>query len=801
MLKKSVFTLDQIINQLNSGSKWSANTVTYVFATKAPSAGYPNNESQGLSAFSSTQKSAARAVMELWSDLIKIKFVESPEEAGDILFTNYTGENEDYQAYAYYPEAGDIFVNPNEASNYELNYGQYGFQTLVHEVGHSLGLNHPGNYDVGSGSALSYEANAEYQQDSRQYTNMSYWQAQNTGASHDTGNYGSTPLLHDIAAIQAIYGASTTTRIGDTVYGFNSNADRNVYKFSVTGKGPIIAIWDSAGNDTLDLSGFSQNAYISLIAGTFSNAGGLTKNIALAHNVEIENAVGGSGNDTLIGQELNNILKGGAGNDILNAGAGNDVIDGGDGSDTAIFSGNSSQYTALKFSSGDYQITGTDGIDVVNNLEFLQFSNGVSLSFDQAMTTLSNNIVADNNDTFTTADILVTAQDITYSIGGKDTADYFKLTATSNGELAVSLSDSGGDATLSLYDSAQNLLKQVSSDDTSLFVTTTKDSAYYVKVSSLDNVAFNYTLSSSIQASATQSSVLSMVVSMFNAAPGAVYLNGLSALLDSGTTATELATALGSGEALKSIYRSSLSSNEFSKVFIENIIGTEASTANKALASSLVLNELNNGASKGSVMFAIATALTNIGAADAQWGAAHDAFVNKVAVAKWYSIDQNGSATDLATLQAVIATVTSDINTVTSAINGIVKRSPLTSFKLDQKQDIAQEEQVIIFSQTQTMDVLKDQGNEQYNGQQLRIQENGSAFSLTDYNTLIAKASIGDGSKNAQISWFQFENNTYLIEDISAQSNFNKEQDVVIKLSGIVDLSQAYLTDQGLVWA
>ena len=59
----------------------------------------------------------------------------------------------------------------------------------------------------------------------------------------------STPLLHDIAAIQAIYGANTSTRAGDTVYGFNSNTTRDVYDFNLNPQ-PVISLWDGNGVDT-----------------------------------------------------------------------------------------------------------------------------------------------------------------------------------------------------------------------------------------------------------------------------------------------------------------------------------------------------------------------------------------------------------------------------------------------------------------------------------------------------------------------------------------------------------------------
>lgn len=42
-------------------------------------------------------------------------------------------------------------------------------------------------------------------------------------------------MLHDILAIQHLYGANTHTRTGDTTYGFHSDSDRadlSLYKFT-----------------------------------------------------------------------------------------------------------------------------------------------------------------------------------------------------------------------------------------------------------------------------------------------------------------------------------------------------------------------------------------------------------------------------------------------------------------------------------------------------------------------------------------------------------------------------------------
>ncbi len=267
----------------------------------------------------------------------------------------------------------EIWLNSNWGTHNQdsdMYFGGYGFQTYMHEIGHSLGLSHPGTYDAGNGGTITYANNAEYAQDNRQYTIMSYfggyspsagWQQDGTSSNW---LYSSTPMLHDVAAIQAIYGADTTTRAGDTTYGFNSNAGRDVFDFNIDTQ-PIITIWDAGGNDTVDLSGYSANQRIDLNAGTYSDVGGMFGNFAIAFNVTLETAIGGSGSDTIVGNAANNTLKGNGGNDTIN---------GGDGIDTAVFSGVRSQYALTDLGGGSVRVAGPDGTDTLSNVEYLRFS-------------------------------------------------------------------------------------------------------------------------------------------------------------------------------------------------------------------------------------------------------------------------------------------------------------------------------------------------------------------------------------------------------------------------------------------
>lgn len=331
---------------------------------------------KGIVAFNSEQKTAALQSLQLWADVANIKFTQVSSGAR-LTFANYTqfasGQQANDQAYAYLPgsskAAGTMWFNYNMTNVREPEHHEYGRQTLTHEIGHALGLSHPGNYNSGYG-VISYSTSAAYVEDSRQYSLMSYWSEVNTGANF-YGHYAVSPLMHDIAAIQRLYGANMATRTGNTVYGFGSNSGRDYYSATQSSDVMIFSIWDAGGNDTLNVSGYRQNQLVNLNAQTFSNVGGLIGNVSIALGVVIENAIAGAGNDTLIGNAAANGLRGNAGNDMLYGNDGNDALYGDSGSDRLYGgNGNDTLYGGLDIDTlygdgGLDRLYGNDGNDVL----------------------------------------------------------------------------------------------------------------------------------------------------------------------------------------------------------------------------------------------------------------------------------------------------------------------------------------------------------------------------------------------------------------------------------------------------
>ena len=287
--------------------------------------------------FTQDQKVATRRLFRDVESFLNVEFVEVADTSfqedtgyrgGVIRLGNYTLEGpppdgpSSAAAFAFLPatapQAGDIWINSffTPIFGAAWDYGGSAYTTLIHELGHAMGLDHP-FVEPGGGNQKPV---LPFQTDSDQFTAMSY-----TGSPNGISPWNHQ--LYDIINLQEIYGANESFAVGNNVYSVDSFGSQR----------PQWTIWDTAGTDEISAQGSLTDSVVDLRAGGFSSIGSSFNNVSIAFGVFIENATGSDNNDTLIGNELSNEIVGLDGNDTIRGLGGDDLLMAGAGNDNYVY--------------------------------------------------------------------------------------------------------------------------------------------------------------------------------------------------------------------------------------------------------------------------------------------------------------------------------------------------------------------------------------------------------------------------------------------------------------------------------
>ena len=412
VIKPTGTIIDGLLLGFTLDPDWDPNTpltVTYSFVTASSSFSANDVGDTLIDPSSYGFKQSTIEILKYLGKLLGITFVEvieSDAAVGDIRFVLFAGDT-GYAGVAHPWDYGygqllnssinhDIHIDANNnhdaSGNPDFSMGSYGYHTILHEIGHVIGLSHGQTgasvdyWEYGptgdnlqetqyfkSLDELGYKSfgwNGWTVMDYREYAGHAY----NTPSDHPTATiikitetgerlYPTTFMPLDISAALHLYGWWDA----EGVFVLNEmNAGDDTYVL----EGPFFeTIHDTGGTDTLDWANTSDNTVVNLNPFSISYFGEDKLTITsysdqvneigwllgISEFTYIENVKAGSGNDLIYLNDVANLIQ---------AGEGNDRILGISNLDTVYGEGGNDYFSASSFAFS--LIDGGTGLNVLN---------------------------------------------------------------------------------------------------------------------------------------------------------------------------------------------------------------------------------------------------------------------------------------------------------------------------------------------------------------------------------------------------------------------------------------------------